>query len=174
MLSAGAGSRQDVCRCRLSGGSLMRAVRPTVDAGRSRVMAPSSTMRRQSAAKSSWTSRKTSLTAGSSYVRVGRRRWRGTPREPDTMQVYAMRTRSSDVSCCVPLTSTPRFGSMRSLQFSHGRTEHGGQHRGDRNDDLPGPRRACCLHKGVRHRGIPPASPAPGTLVGVRPIGLDC
>jgi hypothetical protein len=83
------------------------------------------------------------------------------------------RTRSIDVSCSVPLTSTPRFGSMRSPQFSHGRAEHGGQRSGGRNDGLPGPRRACCLHKGVRHRGIPPAGPAPGTLVCVRPIGSN-
>ena len=76
-------------------------------------------------------------------------------------------------SCCVPLTSTPRFGSMRSPQFSHGRAEHAGKRSGGRNDGLPGPRRACCLHKGIRHRGIPPAGPAPGTLVRVRPVGSN-
>jgi hypothetical protein len=60
--------------------------------------------------------------------------------------------------------------SMRSPQFSHGRAEHGWQRSGGRNDGLPGPGWACCPHKGVRHRGIPPTGPPPGTFVRVRPI----
>jgi hypothetical protein len=65
------------------------------------------------------------------------------------------------------------IGSMRSPQFSHGRAEHGGQRSGGRNDGLPGPGWACCLHEGVRHSGIPPAGPAPGTLIRARPIGSN-
>jgi hypothetical protein len=60
--------------------------------------------------------------------------------------------------------------SMRSPQFCHGRAEHGWQRSGGRNDGLPGPGWACCPHKGVRHRGIPPAGPPPGTLVRLRLI----
>ena len=62
-------------------------------------------------------------------------------------------------------------GSVRSPEFSHGRAEDGRERCGGGNDGLPGPRWACCLHKGVGHRGVSPAGPAPGTLVGVRPIG---
>jgi hypothetical protein len=65
------------------------------------------------------------------------------------------------------------FGSVRSPEFSHGRAEDGRQRGGGRNDGLPGPRWACCMQKGVRHRGIPPAGLAPGTLVGVRLISSD-
>jgi hypothetical protein len=86
---------------------------------------------------------------------------------------WSISGRSAESGGRVQLTSTPGFCSVRSPEFSHGRAEHAGQRRGCRNDGLPGPRWACCLHKGVRYRGIPPAGLAPGTLVGIRPIGSD-
>jgi hypothetical protein len=97
-----------------------------------------------------------------------------TDREPGAKNVAARLQNSyPSGSLAGELDQLRCSGSIRSPEFSHGRAEDSRERCGGRNDGLPGPRWAGCLHKGVRYRGVPPAGLAPGTLVGVRPIGFD-
>jgi hypothetical protein len=112
-----------------------------------------------------------------SYVGPQISRWHAYSRQPGWASIPALFGPSAadpgESGGRVQLTGTPGFGLVRTPQFSHGRTEHGMERSGGRNDGMPGPRWPCCLHKGVRHRGTPPAGQAPGALVGVWSTGRD-